>query len=44
MDCKKKQYNDLTVFAFALLDEGFILDVLVAGLTVEPSSGNKKLV
>lgn len=37
----KKQYNDLTVFAFAFLDKSFVLDVLVAGLTVVPSSGNK---
>lgn len=36
----KKQYNDLTIFAFAFLDESFVLDVLVAGLTVVPSSEN----
>ena len=33
------QWNDqLTVFAFALLDEGFVFDVFVAGFTVEPGS------
>lgn len=36
----KKQYNDLTIFAFAFLDKSFVLDVFVAGLTVVPSSGN----
>lgn len=37
----KKQYNDLTVFAFAFLDKSFVLDVFMAGFTVVPSSGNK---
>lgn len=35
----KCQWNDqLTVFAFALLDESFVFDVFVAGFTVEPGS------
>lgn len=31
--------NDLTVFAFAFLDECFVFDVFVAGFAIVPGSG-----
>lgn len=33
---------DLTVFAFAFLDKGFILDVFVTSLTIIPRPGKKR--
>lgn len=35
-------YIKLTVFAFALLDQCLVLDVLVASFAVEPSPGQRK--
>lgn len=34
---------DLTVFAFAFLDKGFILDVFVTSLTIIPRPGKKEI-
>jgi hypothetical protein len=33
---------ELTIFAFAFLDKVLILDILMAGLAVEPGSGSKR--